>query len=316
MQRAAKLFIVMPCYNEEAIIQLTIDEVSKKMDELIQLNLISTGSAMLFVDDGSKDETWRILMINSLVNDKVKCVKLAANVGHQSALMAGILSTRNLADVVITMDADLQHDINALNDFIQLYHKGFDIVFGVRNDRNTDTLFKKTSALFFYKMMSSLGVNVIKNHADFRLMGANVIEAISLHSEVHLFLRGILQTVGFKQTILYFNVKDRVYGSSKYSLSKMLKLALDGITSFSVKPLRLISLMGVIIFLVSIVMIMWNVSDYFRGKSIPGWASLSSSIWFLGGLIILSIGVVGEYIGKIYNEVKRRPRFIIEDQRL
>ncbi len=316
MQQPAKLFIVMPCFNEESIIQLTIDAVSKKMDTLIQLKLIEIDSAMLFVDDGSKDSTWQILCNNAVSNPKVKCVKLSNNVGHQNALMAGILSSKNRADVVITMDADLQHDINAIDEFMNLYHSGFDIVYGIRKDRRTDGFFKKTTALLFYALMKSLGVSIIKNHADYRLISAKVVNAIAQHSEVNLFLRGILQTLGFKQTTLYFEVKDRTLGTSKFSVSKMLRLALDGITSFSIKPLRMISLMGLLVFLISLIMMAWNLADYLRGVTLPGWASLSMSIWFLGGLILLSIGIVGEYIGKIYSEVKQRPRFIIEDEKL
>lgn len=316
MLRPSKLFIVMPCYNEQDIIRLTISEVSKKLDELIQLDLVSSDSAMLFVDDGSIDATWKILVEHSLINSKVKCIKLSANVGTQKGLIAGLTVAKDFADLVITMDSDLQHDINSLNKFVKRYHEGFDIVYGVRNDRETDTYLRKITAIIFYNLMINLGVNSIKDHSDFRLISAKVLEVILLHTEYNLFLRSIVQTLGFKQTIVKFDVKPRLNGESKYNFSSLIKLALDGITSFSIKPLRLISFMGVIVFLISLVMMVWNITDYFRGISIPGWASLSTSIWFLGGLIILSIGVVGEYIGKIYSEVKQRPRFIIEEKKL
>lgn len=314
MKRPARLYIVMPCYNEEAIIQKTIQEVSAKMNYLRNIELIDNESAMLFVDDGSIDNTWNIIISQAEINNKVKGIKLASNAGHQNALMAGLLTAKDYADVVISMDADLQHDINALERFMELYHNGFDLVFGIRKDRQTDSFLKKVTAISFYKFMSGLDIKVIKNHADFRLMTCQVLEALSQYSEVNLFLRGIVLTLGFKQTTLFFEVKDRMAGSSKYTISKMFRLALDGITSFSIKPLRVITLTGIIVFFISIIMIAWNITDYFRGTAVAGWASLSCSIWLLGGLIILCIGIVGEYMGKIYNEVKHRPRYIIENQ--
>lgn len=306
------LYVVIPCYNEEEVLLETSKRIKEKILSLIESGKISKKSRVMFVNDGSKDKTWEL--INELYNvDKLFCgVNLSKNRGHQNALLAGLMSAKDKADMVISMDADLQDDINAIDEMIEKFLSGCDIVYGVRSKRKKDSFFKRFTAEGFYRLMNFLGANTIFNHADYRLMSKRALEGLSNFKEVNLFLRGIVPMVGYSSDIVYYERNERFAGESKYPLKKMLAFAIDGITSLSTKPIRIISLLGVIIFLVSIMMMIYIFVQLFLNHTVSGWASLSASIWGIGGLILLSIGVVGEYVGKIYLESKQRPRFIIE----
>lgn len=306
------LYVVIPCYNEEEVLLETSKRIKKKLLFLMESEKISKKSRVMFVNDGSKDRTWEL--INELHNkDKLFCgVNLSKNRGHQNALLAGLISAKDKADMVISMDADLQDDINAIDEMIEKFLSGCDIVYGVRSKRKKDTFFKRFTAEGFYRLMNFLGANTVFNHADYRLMSKRALDGLSKFEEVNLFLRGIVPMVGYSSDIVYYERNERFAGESKYPLKKMLAFAIDGITSLSIKPIRLISLLGVIIFLISIIMIIYIFMQLFLNHTVSGWASLSASIWGIGGLILLSVGVVGEYIGKIYLETKQRPRFIIE----
>lgn len=266
----------------------------------------------MLVDDGSKDKTWSL--IEQLVNDNEYFVglKLSRNRGHQNAVLAGLMTAKDEADVVISMDADLQDDINAIDRFLEEYEKGYDVVYGVRSSRKTDTVFKRSTALTFYKLMQKMGVEVVYNHADFRLMSKRVLMHLADYKEVNLFLRGMVPLVGFKSTTVEYERAERFAGKSKYPLKKMISFALDGITSLSVKPIRMIFSLGLVIFIISLIMLIYALIRYIMGLTVAGWTSILGSIWLLGGIQLLAMGVVGEYIGKIYNETKARPRFIIE----
>ena len=307
------LSIVIPCYNEEEVLHETNRQLTELVDSMISESLL-TNCDILYVDDGSKDNTWNV--IEELQNSSpfVHGLKLAHNVGHQNALWAGLEYSVGKCDAAISIDADLQHDINKIKDMVQAFQQGFEIVYGIRNDRATDSAFKKRTALLFYKLMQKMGVDVIPDHSDFRLLGKNALKALADFPERNLFLRGMVRLLGFKETKVYFDCNDRFAGESKYTLKKMFNFAVDGITSFSVKPLRVISLIGLLCLGFSVVEIIYIIIAYFHGNTIRGWTSLLFSIWFLGGLLLFSVGVVGEYIGKIYTEVKRRPRYIIEKQ--
>ena len=307
------LYIVVPCYNEEEVLHETSKRLKEKMTTLINDRKISDKSRVLFVDDGSKDRTWEIIEELHEGDDLFSGLKLSRNKGHQNALLAGLMTVKDLADISISMDADLQDDINVVDKFVDKYHEGCDIVYGVRSSRKKDTVFKRGTAGMFYKLMRLLGVDIIDNHADYRLISKRALEALSQFKEVNLFLRGIVKQIGFKSDIVYYERSERFAGESKYPLKKMLAFAFDGITSFSVKPIRLVTVVGFLVFLVSVAMIIYAiVQNCLGGNTEAGWSSLMCSIWFLSGLQIMALGIVGEYIGKIYIEVKARPKYIID----
>ena len=306
------LYIVVPCYNEEEVLHETSKRLKEKMTTLINDRKISDKSRVLFVDDGSKDRTWEIIEELHEGDDLFSGLKLSRNKGHQNALLAGLMTAKDLADISISMDADLQDDINVVDKFVDKYHEGCDIVYGVRSSRKTDTVFKRGTAGMFYKFMRLLGVDIIDNHADYRLISKRALEALSQFKEVNLFLRGIVKQIGFKSDIVYYERSERFAGESKYPLKKMLAFAFDGITSFSVKPIRLVTVVGFLVFLVSVAMIIYAIVQNCLGNTEAGWSSLMCSIWFLSGLQIMALGIVGEYIGKIYIEVKARPKYIID----
>lgn len=306
-----KLIIVVPCYNEEEVLRETTKQLTSLVESMINEGLLSECD-ILYVDDGSKDSTWQIIEELQTGSRYVHGLKLAHNVGHQNALWAGLSFSVGKCDAVVSIDADLQHDIHKIKDMVLAYQNGFEIVYGIRNDRTTDSAFKKRTALSFYKLMQKMGVDLIPNHADFRLLGKNALQALAEFPERNLFLRGMVRLLGFRETEVYFECNDRFAGESKYTFRKMFNFAVDGITSFSVQPLRIITVIGLLCVGISIVEMIYILVTYFQGNVIRGWASLLFSVWFLGGLLLFSVGVVGEYIGKIYKEVKRRPRYIIE----
>ena len=310
------LYIVIPMFNEEEVIDETTKRLRIKVNDLIKKKIISKDSKVLYVNDGSKDKTWeKITQINK--EDKLFTgISLSRNKGHQNALVAGLLTARNYADVVISMDADLQDDINAIDEMLEKYHNGCDIVYGVRSARKKDTFFKKVTAEGFYKFMKLMGVDIVYNHADYRLTSKRVLDEFSNFKEVNLFLRGIFPLIGFKTDVVYYERAERFAGTSKYPLKKMLNFAWDGITSFSVKPLRFICVLGFLILFISIIIMIYAFIRKVTGNNVEGWTFITISIWFLGGLQMLSLGIVGEYIGKVYNETKQRPRYIIEENLL
>ena len=310
----SKVVIVVPCYNEEEVLQETTRQLSNVLEGMEQDKKITEGK-LLFVDDGSRDATWHMIEQLSTENPRVMGLKLAHNVGHQQALWAGLEWAANAPfDAAISIDADLQDDVHAIVEMTDRFNQGIDIVYGVRKERKTDTFFKKHTAQFFYKLMQTMGGDVVYNHADFRLMSKRALQALIAHPERNLFLRGIVRSLGYPSDFVYYDRNERYAGESKYPLSKMLNFAIDGITSFSVKPLRLITTLGVLFVLIAIGIIGYAIYEYFSGHSVAGWTSLLVSMWFIGGVILTSIGVIGEYIGKIYREVKRRPRYFIEKQ--
>lgn len=306
------VYFVIPCYNEEAVLPETCSRLTEKLDSMREKALIGPGSRILFVDDGSKDKTWELIAQYNRENPWVEGVKLAHNRGHQNALLCGLMTAMPLCDCVISMDADLQDDIDALDQFVTKFREGCDVVYGVRNKRETDTWFKRTTAEGFYKVMKTLGVDVVFNHADYRLMSKRALEGLSEYREVNLFLRGIVPLIGYRSDYVYYDRHERFAGESKYPLKKMLSFALDGITSFSVKPLKLISNLGILISALSVFGLLYALISYFAGVTVSGWTAIVCSIWLLGGLQMLCLGVVGGYIGKIYSEVKARPRFRVE----
>lgn len=308
-----KLYIVVPCYNEEEVLPETSKRLKAKMNQLIKAKKISPDSHVVFVNDGSKDRTWELISSYSEKDHLFGGINLSRNRGHQNALLAGLMTVKEDADMVISMDADLQDDIDAVDKFVDAYYDGNDIVYGVRSSRKKDTFFKRTTALAFYKLMSRMGVESVYNHADYRLMSKRALNALENFKEVNLFLRGIMPLIGFPSTIVEYERNERFAGESKYPLKKMLNFALDGITSFSVKPIRFITAIGFLISVISVIMFIYTIVRHILGFTVAGWSSLIISLWFLGGVQILSIGVIGEYIGKIYMETKGRPRFIIEN---
>ena len=311
IEKPLQLSIVIPCYNEEEVLPETVVQMSKLVDEMIAENLVSEASSIWFVDDGSKDKTWQMIDEYSLTNPKIKGVKLSRNKGHQNALLAGLETADG--DLLVSIDADLQDDITVIREMVKEYYNGHDVVYGVRKVRTTDTVFKRTTAQGFYTLIQKLGVDVVYNHADFRLMSRRAIEALKEHKEVNLFLRGMIPLIGFSSTNVEYARTERFAGESKYPLKKMLALAVDGITSFSAYPLRLIAGLGFSIFLFSIFISLWVFYTLiFTDNAIPGWASSVLPMYLLGGIQLLSIGVVGEYVGKIYMESKNRPRYVIE----
>ena len=306
-----KLVIVVPCYNEEEVIGETRRRLLDVLDNLEKRKKISEGQ-ILFVDDGSRDSTWQLIEQYSKTTERVGGLKLSCNRGHQYALWAGLQWASEHSDASISIDADLQDDVNAIYSMVDAYLDGNDIVFGVRKERKTDTFFKRNTALAFYRLMAALGSKVIYNHADFRLMSRRAMQSLMQYPEDNLFLRGIIASMGYPSTSVYYNRSERFAGESKYPLKKMIAFALEGLTSFSVKPLRLITYLGILFILISMGVIVYALYEYFSGRTIEGWTSLLVSLWFIGGCILLACGVTGEYVGKIYLEVKRRPKFFIE----
>lgn len=306
-----KLVIVVPCYNEEAVLPETTARLSRVLDKLIQRKSIDEGM-ILYVDDGSSDSTWSLIERYSGDNVKVGGLKLAHNRGHQHALWAGLEWAAANADAAISIDADLQDDENVIPEMVDYYNAGIDIVFGVRKERNTDTLFKRTTALAFYRLMNGLGGNIIYNHADYRLMSKRTLQALMSFPERNLFLRGMVASLGYPSACVYYDRKARFAGESKYPFTKMFSFAVDGITSFSTRPIRFITYLGLTFILIALFVIIYALIEYFSGKTIQGWTSLLVSVWFIGGVVLLACGIIGEYIGKIYIETKRRPRFFIE----
>ena len=309
---ANKLMVVIPCYNEEAVLHETARRLTEKMAALTQAGYCDAGSRVLLVDDGSKDKTWEMIQELHKQNPLFEGLKLSRNRGHQNALLAGLMTARDRCDVSISMDADLQDDMDAMDRFLEEYQKGCDVVYGVRNKREADSVFKRQTALIFYRLMKGLGVDITYNHADYRLMSRAALMGLVQFREVNLFLRGLAPLVGYQSGYVYYDRNERFAGESKYPFKKMLAFAIDGITSFSVKPLRLITTIGLVIFVVSLCMLVYALFSWVAGRTVTGWTSTLASIWMIGGIQLLSLGVIGEYIGKIYNETKRRPRFIIE----
>ena len=308
-----KLFLVIPCYNEEAVLPETSKRLREKYDALIGAGKISSDSKIVFVNDGSKDRTWEMIRELHEADPVFRGICLSRNKGHQNALMAGLMTVKSECDAAISLDADLQDDINAIDEMVDRFHEGFEVVYGVRSSRKKDSFFKRTTAEGFYKVMKGMGVETVYNHADYRLMSRRALEALSEFDEVNLFLRGIVPLVGFKSTEVTYERGERFAGESKYPLKKMLSFAAEGITSMSVKPIRMIAALGILVFLFSIGVLIYSIVRKFTGYTVPGWAFLAVSIWALGGVQLLAIGVIGEYIGKIYLETKHRPKFIISD---
>lgn len=309
-----KLYLVIPCYNEEAVLPVTAPTFLNKIEELVAAGEISDQSRVFFVNDGSSDNTWEIIKNLVSMNKHYAGISLSRNMGHQNALLGGLMEAKELCDVTVSIDCDGQDDINAVDEMLKHYKKGCDIVYGVRASRKTDTKFKRGSAHLFYKLLEKLGVQTVYNHADYRLMSARALEALAEFKEVNLYLRGMVTLVGFKTATVYYNRTVRLAGKSHYPLSKMLKLALNGITSLSVKPIHLITAFGIFVMALSALGIIWSVISYFLSSTVAGWASLVAIICFFGGAQILCIGVIGEYIGKIYMETKARPRYIVADR--
>ena len=308
-----KLYLVIPCYNEEEVLPETSKRLKEKYTALMNEGKIDTDSKIVFVNDGSKDRTWEMICDLHKADPVFRGICLSRNKGHQNALMAGLMTVKSECDAAISMDADLQDDINAIDEMVDRYREGYEVVYGVRSSRKKDTFFKRTTAEGFYKVMRAMGVETVYNHADYRLMSRRALEALSEFDEVNLFLRGIVPLVGFKSTEVTYERGERFAGESKYPLKKMLAFATEGITSMSIKPIRLITTLGFLVFLFSIGVLIYSIIRKFTGYTVPGWAFLAVSIWALGGVQLLAIGVIGEYIGKIYLETKHRPKFIVAE---
>ncbi len=308
-----RLCIVVPCYNEEAVLPITCSLFKDKVDELVAAGKVAADSSVLFVDDGSKDSTWSIIEGLSASDARYEGLKLSRNRGHQNALLAGLMEARRAYDVTISIDCDGQDDVDAMNAMIDAFlNDGCEIVYGVRSKRETDTFFKRTTAEGFYRILQAMGVDVVFNHADYRLMSKRALDAFSEFEEVNLFLRGMVPLVGFKSTSVYYERHERIAGESHYPLSKMLGLAFDGVTSLSVKPIRLITTLGLVICVLSFIAVIWAIVVKAMGCSVSGWSSLLSVVCLLGGIQLMALGVIGEYVGRIYLESKRRPRFIVD----
>lgn len=313
MDKARVLYMVVPCYNEEAVLNETTRQLTEKIHALMEQGKISKRSRILYVNDGSKDNTWPIIVRLHEEYDIVSGLNLSRNRGHQNAVLAGLTYAREHCDAAISMDADLQDDIDAIDEMIDKFNAGTDVVYGVRSDRKSDTFFKKFTAEGFYKFMRWMGVDIVFNHADYRLMSKRVLDQLENYKEVNLFLRGIVPLIGYPSDNVYYERHERFAGESKYPLKKMLSFAFDGITSFSVKPIRFILSLGLLVFLVSLGILIYSVVRYFIGATVSGWRSLMVSVWALGGLQLFAIGIIGEYIGKVYLETKGRPRFAVQD---
>ena len=308
-----KLYLVIPCYNEEAVLPETSKRLKEKYTALMNAGKISPDSKIVFVNDGSKDRTWEMICDLHKADPVFRGICLSRNKGHQNALMAGLMTVKGECDAAISMDADLQDDINAIDAMVDKYAEGYEVVYGVRSSRKKDTFFKRTTAQGFYKVMKAMGVETVYNHADYRLMSSRALDALSEFEEVNLFLRGIVPLVGFKSTQVTYERGERFAGESKYPLKKMIAFAVEGITSMSVRPIRMITTLGFFVFLVSLGVLVYSIVQKFLGNTVPGWAFLAVSIWALGGIQLLSIGVIGEYVGKIYLETKHRPKFIVAE---
>lgn len=314
MKEIPILYIVIPCYNEEKVLPITSGMFEEKVKELIALKKISKKSKVLFVNDGSKDSTWQLIKDYSKQSDFFEGISLSRNRGHQNALLAGLMEAKDKCDITISIDCDGQDDINAMNEMVDKYLEGYEVVYGVRSKRETDTFFKRFTAESFYKLMNALGAEVVFNHADYRLISSKVLKEFSEFKEVNLFLRGMIPLVGFKSTSVYYERHERLAGESHYPLSKMLALAFNGITSLSIKPIRIITSVGVLVALLSFIGVIYSLISYFTGNAVTGWASMTSILCFVSGIQLISLGVIGEYIGKVYLETKQRPRYIIEEK--
>ncbi len=310
---ANTVYLVIPCYNEEAVLHETTARLTEKMKKLIDAGSISKDSRVIYVDDGSRDKTWELIEGIHKENPIFGGIKLSRNRGHQNALLAGLLTVKEKADAVISMDADLQDDIDAIDGFIEKFGEGCEIVYGVRSSRKKDSVFKRATAQGFYKFMGAMGAKVVYNHADYRLMSRRALDALEQFGEVNLFLRGMVTLLGFKTGTVEYERGERFAGESKYPLKKMLSFAWDGITSFSVKPIKIITGLGIFICFASVVGLIYTLVSYLIGHTVEGWTSMMMSIWLLGGIQLLSLGIIGEYVGKIYSETKARPRYIIEE---
>lgn len=307
-----RLCIVVPCYNEEQALEYTNRELLSVISGLEDKGKIDRGSLILYVDDGSRDGTWKAIQE---YKEKYSCIyglKLARNTGHQNALTAGLIAAKDYADMIVSIDADLQDDTSVIEEMVDKYSQGNDIVYGVRNKRVTDTFFKRNTALGFYKLMKTMKIDIIYNHADYRLMSKRAVQQFANYTETNLFLRGIIPLIGYPSAVVKYDRKSRVAGESKYPLSKMLSMAFEGITSFSIQPIRMITGIGLTIIICSILAAIYAFCSYIMGNVVAGWTSLILSIWFIGGVQLMSVGLIGTYIGKIYMEVKRRPRYNIE----
>ncbi|MGG4039260.1 glycosyltransferase family 2 protein [Heyndrickxia ginsengihumi] len=306
------LYIVVPCYNEEEVLPETITRLSSILRQMIEKHAIDKNSAILLVDDGSKDQTWRLIEQYFQPNHFVRGIKLAHNAGHQNALFAGLMHAKERADIVISIDADLQDDVDVIPEMVDKYHEGYDVVYGVRKDRSTDTSFKRFTAQTFYRLMKKLGADIVYNHADYRLVSKRVLEQLSMYEERNLFLRGVIPMIGFPSTHVYYSRSERFAGESKYPLKKMLSFAFDGITSLSVTPIRYITGIGLAMSFISLIVGLYSFIREMMGHTVMGWTSLMTSIWLIGGIQLICLGVIGEYIGKIYRETKRRPKYHLE----
>lgn len=308
------LYMVIPCYNEEDVLPITCDMFKSQMDRMIAAGQVSNKSKIMFVNDGSKDKTWEIISDLSKKDDTFCGLSLSRNRGHQNALLAGLMEARSRCDIAISIDCDGQDDITVMSEMVEKYSDGVDIVYGVRSSRETDTFFKRFTAQSFYKVLGKMGVETVYNHADYRLMSKRALNAFSEFKEVNLFLRGMVPLVGFKTASVYYERNERLAGESHYPLKKMIALAVNGITSLSIKPIRIITMFGFAVSLISFVMIIWSLCSFFTGNTVSGWASTMIVILFMGGVQMLSLGVIGEYVGRTYLETKHRPRFIIGDK--
>lgn len=306
------IYFVLPCYNEEKCLEKTYEQLHSKRLKLLSKKKISDESRIMFVDDGSKDDTWRLIVDLGRKHSDIIGLKLAHNVGHQNALYAGLVYASGLSDATISMDADLQDNLNVVDGFVEKFYEGYEIVYGVRGSRKSDTGFKRFTAQTFYKMMKTLGVDLVYNAADCRLMSRRAVRQLGEYSEVNLFLRGIVPLIGLKTTTVSYERDKRVAGESKYPLKKMLSFAWDGVTSFSVKPIRMVLSLGIIVFVLSVIVMLYALVMWLIGQTVSGWTFTICSIWLVAGIQMVSIGLIGEYIGKIYAETKRRPRYFIE----
>ena len=308
------LYIVVPCYNEEEVIKITSQQLLDKLNELSKLNKISSESRILFVNDGSTDLTWSIIVKLARQDKHFIGISQSRNRGHQSSLLAGLMEVKDKADVVISIDCDGQDDLNAINEMIDRYHEGYDIVYGVRKNRESDTWFKRNTAQTFYKILNWLGAETVYNHADYRLTSSRVLKELADYNEVNIYLRGLFPLIGFHSTTVEYDRHERIAGKSHYPLGKMINLAVNGITNLSIKPIRIITTAGILVSIISFFVIIWVLIGLIKGTTVQGWASTLGILSFIGGLQLLSLGIIGEYIGKIYMEVKNRPRYIISDR--
>lgn len=312
--RDTVLYIVVPCYNEEEVIKITSQQLLDKLNELSKLNKISSESRILFVNDGSTDLTWSIILKLARQDKHFIGISQSRNRGHQSSLLAGLMEVKDKADVVISIDCDGQDDLNAINEMIDRYHEGYDIVYGVRKNRESDTWFKRNTAQAFYKILNWLGAETVYNHADYRLTSSRVLKELADYNEVNIYLRGLFPLIGFHSTTVDYDRHERLAGKSHYPLGKMINLAVNGITNLSIKPIRIITTAGILVSIISFFVIIWVLIGLIKGTTVQGWASTLGILSFIGGLQLLSLGIIGEYIGKIYMEVKNRPRYIISDR--